>query len=750
MNVEQWLGEDNKLGIDIWKNKYQYNNETFEEWLNRVSDGDEKLKQLIVDKKFLFGGRILSNRGLDKLGKKVTYSNCYVLTTDDSIEDIYQSCSDLARTFSYGGGCGLDLSKLRPKGMRVNNASKYTTGACSFMDTFSQVTETIGQNGRRGALMLSLDCTHPELLDFINIKTDLTKVTKANISVRITNDFMEAVKNNDNWLLYFDNGNESFEEIVEAKEVFNLLCKNNWDMAEPGILFWDTIENWNLLSEDENFEYAGVNPCAEEPLPDGGSGLLGSINLSEYVEDGKFNMIEFTEDIGVITRAMNDVLDDGLPLHPLAIQRDTVRDWRQIGIGVMGIADMLIKMGLRYDTNEALCICDKIGFALADSVIRESALLAEEFGAYPKYNEKAVLDSGYLMCNCTPDTYNLVKQHGLRNSQLLTIAPTGSISTMIGVSGGIEPIFNLSYTRKTESLHGEDVYYKVYTPIAKDYMNKHNIENEEDLPEFFVTTENLDPFMRVKMQGTWQKHIDASISSTINLPNEATVEEVEQLYMSAWEEGLKGLTIYRAGCSREGILTTDTKEVVEKQELKRGEWSEKPKDTIYVEKKIKTGCGKLKLFVGISLSENRLVDMYVKRVANGGCVHNIDALVISMSGMLRLGGSLSNIEKAFRGCGVCNSFTKARSQGKAVSKGVSCPTAILNAIKEVEYEYLNKEIKPIPKEDIVTDELKEVIEQVKEIEEEIKAGNRCPECNEPLQMTGGCNVCPSCGYSKCG
>ena len=262
MNVEQWLGEDNKLGIDIWKNKYQYNNETFEEWLNRVSDGDEKLKQLIVDKKFLFGGRILSNRGLDKLGKKVTYSNCYVLTTNDSIEDIYQSCSDLARTFSYGGGCGLDLSKLRPKGMRVNNASKYTPGACSFMDTFSQVTETIGQNGRRGALMLSLDCTHPELLDFINIKTDLTKVTKANISVRITNDFMEAVKNNDNWLLYFDNGNESFEEVVEAKEVFNLLCKNNWDMAEPGILFWDTIENWNLLSEDENFEYAGVNPLA--------------------------------------------------------------------------------------------------------------------------------------------------------------------------------------------------------------------------------------------------------------------------------------------------------------------------------------------------------------------------------------------------------------------------------------------------------------------------------------------------------
>ena len=251
-----------QLGEDIWKNKYQYEGESFDEWLDRVSAGDEDLKELIRNKKFLFGGRILSNRGLDKKGKKITLSNCYVLTTDDSIEDIYQTCSDLARTFSYGGGVGVDISKLRPKGMRVNNASKYTTGACSFMDTFSQVTETIGQNGRRGALMLSIDCTHPELVDFINIKTDLDKVTKANISVRITDDFMEAVKNNDNWLLYFDNGNESFEELVEAKEVFNLLCKNNWNMAEPGILFWDRIENWNLLSEDENFEYAGVNPCA--------------------------------------------------------------------------------------------------------------------------------------------------------------------------------------------------------------------------------------------------------------------------------------------------------------------------------------------------------------------------------------------------------------------------------------------------------------------------------------------------------
>ena len=603
-----------------------------------------------------------------------------------------------------------------------------------------------------GALMLSIDCTHPELVDFINIKTDLDKVTKANISVRITDDFMRAVENDEDWLLHFEREGETLQKRVKAKDVFNLLCKNNWDFAEPGILFWDRIENWNLLSQDKDFKYAGVNPCAEEPLPDGGSCLLGSINLSEYVgNDGIFDAIEFRKDIRTIVRAMNDVLDEGLPLHPLAIQRETVRDWRQIGIGVMGIADMLIKMELRYDSEEAIDMCDFIAGILSDEAINVSALLAKEKGVYPKYNDSAVLTSEFIKSNTSRETYNNVMSYGLRNSQILTIAPTGSISTMIGVSGGIEPIFNLSYTRKTESLHGEDVYYKVFTPIAKDYMDKHNIENEEDLPDFFVTTENLDPFMRVKMQGTWQKHIDASISSTINLPNEATIEEVESLYMSAWREGLKGLTIYRAGCKREGILTTDNKkeEIEEVVELKRGEWEAIPDDTVYYKRKVYTGCGKLNLFIGFSPSENKVVEVYTKRSGKGGCEHNIDGEVIALSGMLRLGGTLDNIEKAYRGLGACPSFTRARERGEKLSKGKSCPSAILNAILDFEREmkgtkikltFNDTKIKPIPKEDI---------EQVKEIEEEIKAGNRCPECGEPLQMTGGCNVCPGCGYTKC-
>lgn len=261
MRVEQWLGKENKLGIDIWNNKYRFQNESFDEWLERVSNGNEELKQLIIEKKFLFGGRILANRGLNKVGKKVTYSNCYVLPeVEDSIEGIYKTCSDLARTFSYGGGVGIDISKLRPKDAYVNNTATKTTGACSFMDTFSQVTETIGQNGRRGALMISIDCKHPDLLEFINIKTDLNRVTKANISVRITDDFMRAVKNDLDWELTFDTEYETITKTVKAKEIFHILCANNNDFAEPGILYWDRIEDYNIVSEDKEFKYAGTNP----------------------------------------------------------------------------------------------------------------------------------------------------------------------------------------------------------------------------------------------------------------------------------------------------------------------------------------------------------------------------------------------------------------------------------------------------------------------------------------------------------
>lgn len=265
MTEVDWLGKDNQLGIDIWNKKYRYNNESFDEWLDRVSGKNEEVKNLIRQKKFLFGGRILANRGLENKGRKISLSNCYVIAPpEDNLESIFDCAKKLARTFSYGGGCGIDISYLAPKGAKVRNAAKSTTGSTSFMDLYSMVTGLIGQEGRRGALMLSLSCEHPDLNEFIGIKSDLNRVTKANISIRITDKFMVAVRNKQSFTLSFTRveTGETITKEVDAYELFRKMCETNWDYAEPGMLFWDRIENYNLLSEDKNFKYAGVNPCA--------------------------------------------------------------------------------------------------------------------------------------------------------------------------------------------------------------------------------------------------------------------------------------------------------------------------------------------------------------------------------------------------------------------------------------------------------------------------------------------------------
>ena len=269
MTVEEWLGKDNQLGIDIWNKKYRHDDESFDEWLDRITAGAEEIKKLILEKKFLYGGRILANRGLNT-GRKTTYSNCYVITPpDDNIESIFECSKKLARTYSYGGGCGIDISKLAPRGATIHNAAKTTSGAVSFMDLYSMVTGLIGQSGRRGALMISLSCEHPDVEEFIEVKNNLNKVLFANISVRVTDAFMNAVRGkgkvpeDTSFRLHFvrEETGEVIEKEVDARELFTRLAENNWNNAEPGILFWDRIKNWNLLSNTPDFEYAGVNPC---------------------------------------------------------------------------------------------------------------------------------------------------------------------------------------------------------------------------------------------------------------------------------------------------------------------------------------------------------------------------------------------------------------------------------------------------------------------------------------------------------
>lgn len=732
MTVEQWLGESNKLGIDIWHNKYQHNNETFEEWLRRVSGGNQDVEDLIVDKKFLPGGRILSNRGVTD--SKVTYSNCYVISPpEDNIESIYDCCKNLARTYSYGGGCGIDISKLAPAGAKVHNQARSTSGAVSFMETFSQVTAQIGQNGRRGALMISIDCHHPDLLEFIDIKTKPDSVTKANISVKVTDDFMQAVKDDREWTMYFTRPEtgEAIAKVARAVDIFNKLCQNNWDWAEPGILFWDRIENWNLLSNNDEFHYAGTNPCAEEPLPAGGSCLLGSMNLAAFVKNGKFDFDDFCESVSIAVQALNDILEEGLPLHPLEEQRKSVNEWRQIGLGIMGLADMLVKLEIPYDSDIARDLCSNIAHAMANQSLFMSSQIAKwKKDPYEKYDLR-VMNTPYFKAHADTLTYKSVESYGLRNSQLLTIAPTGTLSTMLGISGGIEPIFANSYTRKTESLHGHDEYYKVYTPIVQEYMDAHGLKDESELPNWFVTSSDISPRDRIAMQAVWQDSIDASISSTINLPETATVEDIKDIYMTAWEMGLKGVTVFRNGCKRTGILTTDSKKVATStDENKTPKYnyitpvSRKTIGTTHGDTYCKKcACGTLYITLNRD-DEGNVVESFIHTSKGGICQANTSAVNRLVSLSMRSGVKTDEIIDQLKGitCGAC---TKAMSNGIKLD-GISCPDILARTLIEF--------CKP-------TDEKKPIEKSTNQ--------EYCPECGEPIVHEGGCVQCMNCGWSKC-
>lgn len=1084
MTVQEWLGEDNKLGIDIWEKKYRYENETFDEWLDRVSGGHEDVKRLILEHKFLFGGRILANRGLDTKGRKLSYSNCYVLTVDDSIESIFDCAKKIARTYSYGGGCGVDISKLSPRGAKINNAAKETSGSVSFMDLYSLVTELIGQSGRRGALMISISCEHPDLEEFINIKSDLDRVTKANISIRITDKFMEAVKNKEKFTLSFtrEETGETITKEIDAYEFFHKICEMNWDYAEPGMLFWDRIENWNLLSADDNFHYAGVNPCfagnmkllttdgyktfeelcdtepyiynvngnitkskvwcsgeketvkvkfyndeiictpdhrfmtidgdecmakdakgkyimpctnankifdnlyvklgfiqgdgqlsrinsdthegievnigqkdtdiynlfsdekftkssdraiyvsgfknllmnlgfssenlpdrvfpstynswnklqkasflhgcysangsvikngriaykttcrkfaeqlaetlykdfgidgvyittnkthnvvfsngkytcresydvnigrykeitkfiaeinfyqqykreqlsqmmrrkakmvigvepyitqkvydfseperhwgivegyvvhncAEEPLGPMEACLLSSINLAEFVTDKQtFDFNKFRKTVSIAVRATNEVLDEGIPLHPLQEQRNMAKQWRKIGVGVMGLADCLIKLGIRYGSHEAINICDLIGSAMADEALKTSALLAkEQYGPYPNYDYDAIKKSDFFTEHASQETRDLVSCYGLRNSQILCVAPTGSISTMIGVSGGIEPIYANSYQRKTESLHGHDEYYKVYTPIVQKYMEEHGLTDESELPTYFVTASDLDFHDRIYMQSVWQKHIDASISSTVNVPNDFTVEDTEKLYMFAWENGLKGVTIYRDGCKRSGILSTnDKKETVSEVDVKendnvttsntlpRGYIIKVDNNTIGKERHLQTGCGSLHVCGFFDPVSGDLLTDYISKGSQGGCLSNLIGLSRLISYAARSGCDIRGIADQLLSVPACPSYVARTVTKHDTSKGACCPNAIGYALLDM-YEEMQDELGFTEEQDEETSDETQLIEPV------IGKGSqpKCPECGSILIFEGGCNVCKNCGWSKC-
>jgi len=562
---KEWLKKE--FPLSIWTRKYQYDTENFEQFFDRVAAGNEAVKRLVKQKRFLGAGRILANRGLQKYGQKVTYSNCYVTKSPkDNLESIFNSAKEMARTFSYGGGTGCDVSKLRPRGAKVNNAAKTTTGPISFLDIFDVAAEKIGQEGRRAALMLTMDIKHPDIFEFIEKKTELEAINKANMSVKVSDGFMEKADNGEKFKLEFDvkDTDEKIEKEIDADRLMNKIAYANWYSGEPGMLFWDRMNDYYMLSEDENHQYETTNPCGEKPLLENESCNLGSINLAEFVknpysDNAKFDLEGYKKAIKEAVIYLNEILDEGADLHPLKEQQEQVKKWRPIGLGVMGLGSMFLKLGIRYGSDESIRISDQLGQILFNTAAQQSARLAKEKGGYPAYSEK-ILESKFFKLQAYQETYDMIQMYGLRNSELLSIAPTGSISNICDVTGGIEPVYDITYTRKTESLHGESQTYEMYDSNIKKLIDKKNIDiapedvSKDDLPYYVVTAHDLDYKERIDVQAAWQRWVDSSISSTINLPNEATVKDIKDLYFYAWKQGLKGVTVYRDGCARTGIL----------------------------------------------------------------------------------------------------------------------------------------------------------------------------------------------------
>lgn len=742
MNIDQWLSKENKVGKDIWKYKYS-NNESFETWLDRVSNSNPEVKRLITEKKFLFGGRVLNARNVNS---KLSYSNCYVIKPpEDNLEDIIgRTCTEMARTYSYGGGVGIDISNLRPKGTVVNNAAKFSSGAVSFMDLFNTVTETISQTGRRGALMICIDCTHPDIEEFIQIKSNLTKVNKANISVKITDEFLSAVE--ENKLVNLKYNDKTFNQ-VNAKDLFFKLAEMNWDYAEPGCLFWDRIQNYNFLDNEPQFKYAGTNPCAEEPLPSYGSCNLGSINLSAYIKEKpntnkfEFDYKEFEKDVNTCVFALNDVMIEGYERHPLEKQRQVIKDLRQIGLGIMGLGDMLIKLGVTYGSKESLTICEKIAKTMINTATKSSV----DYMNYRKqnftefntphiyYNIDTFKNSNFVKTTLTNETVNYVIDNGgMFNSQLLTCAPTGTLSTMLGITGGIEPMFAKSYERKTESLHGSEVSYIIYTPIVKAYMEENNITEEKDLPRYFICSHEIEPSKRIAMQAVWQKYIDASISSTVNLKSNVMAEDIFNLYIEAWKNGLKGITVYRDGCARNPILSDKSKKENKDGDIKRGELVKKD-NLIGLKETLITGCGNLHCNVFFDDTTGELHEVFLGKGSKGGCLSNLNIMARMISLAARAGVSLEEIIGQLNSAPTCPSYYARTKLQKDTSVGINCSSAIANCILR-----LKEKIKVM---------LNLHYQDIKDEKKEIK--NECPSCGEKLIQSGGCVECKHCGWTKC-
>lgn len=544
----------------IWEKKYKNEmdkspEDTFRRVARAVAGNDpgweDKFFREMNSLRFIPGGRILAAAGTNK--PKATLSNCFVMSPpDDSMSGILSALNDGALTMQAGGGIGVNFSKLRPYGDPVGGTGSIASGPVSFMHMWNAMSMTIsGVGDRKGAMIAVLNCDHPDIMIFITAKANNTKehkvLEKFNISVGITDEFLDAVKSDGTWDLKF---NGKIYKTMSAREIWDTIMENAHKKAEPGILFLSRINKLSNLKYCENID--ATNPCGEQPLAPFGSCNLGAINLSRFVtnpftDKADIAFLEFYSCIRTSIRFLDNVLD--INYYPLNEQREDAMRKRKIGLGIMGLGSALAMLGVRYGFDESIEWVDKIMSFMRDTAYCYSVELGEEKGTFPLFDSEKYIEGEFI--KVLPENIKeAIRIKGIRNANLLTIAPTGSISQLAGnVSSGVEPIFCIEYERTNygEVIPVKDPTFQLYCDIFGQVMAK-------NAPSYFVGAHDLTPEEHLKVMAACQKYIDASISKSVNLPTSITVKEMEDVYLHAYELGCKGCTVYREGSLDEEIL----------------------------------------------------------------------------------------------------------------------------------------------------------------------------------------------------
>ena len=690
------------------------------------------------DFKFLPAGRITAGAGT---GRAVTLFNCFVMgTIPDSMGGIFDMLKEAALTMQQGGGIGYDFSTIRPKGAPVHGVAADASGPLSFMDVWDAMCRTIMSAGsRRGAMMATLRCDHPDIEDFIEAKSDAARLRMFNVSVLVTDPFMEAVKSEEDWDLVFDG---QIYKTVSAKELWDKIMQSTYDYAEPGVIFIDRINKANNLNYCETI--AATNPCGEQPLPPYGACLLGSINLARLVETpfeagAALNETLLAELVGTAVRMMDNTVDASR--FPLPEQESEAQNKRRIGLGVTGLADALLMVGSRYGSDEAAALTEKWLHLIARHAYLASVDIAKEKGAFPLFEADAFLASGTMQM-MDEDVRDAIATHGIRNALLTSIAPTGTISLYAGnVSSGIEPVFAYAYSRKVLQKDGTRTEEEVVDYAVQMWRDKFG---DAELPEYFVNAQTLAPEDHVKMQAAAQKWIDSSISKTINCPEDISFEAFKNVYMQAYEQGCKGCTTYRPNAVTGSVLSV-SEQSEDTPELDSGA------DVIYMSEpldrpqslegrtyKLKWPDSEHAIYLTINdvimNGSRRPFEVFINSKNMEHFAWTL-ALTRMISAVFRRGGDVSFVVEELK-----QIFDP---RGGAWIKGKYIPS-ILAAIGGVIETHM-----------IATGFLEGEGTGLKQDylanQASVSSEKPCPSCGQyDLQMMEGCMTCVSCGHSKCG